>query len=96
MKKILLPVVFICTLTACERSSSYMQCGDYRVSDITFTPDGTIMDAYVNDTLTRFYLVQSASGSKYDGVYDAKQMILWSRGEAWTMFINDGPALECK
>lgn len=96
MKKTILSIILAVCLCACGNDDSRIHCGDYHVSDMTFGADGAVLHAVVNDVPVDFYLVVSASGAKYDGVIDAHHAVLWSHGDTWTMFIDDGAAIECK
>ena len=95
MKKIILPFLLISFLSGCESHEQTVQCGDYNVV-INFSEDGTIMHAVINGVPTDLYLVQSASGAKYDGVFNGQNLTMWSKGELWTAFINEGVAMGCE
>lgn len=96
MKKLILPVLLVAVLFACENMKTAAVCGDYKIN-MKFVDDGNKLFVRINGEDLSLNLVQSASGAKYDAVMkNGETLVLWNKGENWTMFIDDGPAIICK
>ncbi|MBQ4130143.1 MAG: MliC family protein [Alphaproteobacteria bacterium] len=95
MSKFVSLIVLISMLGACKPHQKPIVCGDYSVV-IKSNDDGTMLDATINEDATVLYLVVSASGAKYDGQLGDDKITLWNKGDAWTMFVNDGDAIVCE
>ncbi len=96
MKKLMIPVGLVLALMfACDKSKSAMTCGDYTIK-MSFSDQGSQMSAIINGISTDFVLVESASGAKYDGVFQGQEISLWGKGDTWTMFVDQNIVIECK
>lgn len=96
MKKILLCTLAVFTLVACERApKSNIVCGDYNIQ-MNFSEDGSMLHAIINGDDLDLTLAPSASGARYVGVLNDTNVTLWSKGDDWTMFLNDEDPIECK
>lgn len=100
MKKLIIPVLALGCLVACENKEKTTQipsyiCGAYDV-EFTFTEDGNIMHAIIAGDAVDLTLAPSASGAKYTGVLNDTNIVLWGKGEALTMYIGpDETMIEC-
>ncbi len=98
MKKILLPVLCVAMLGACDKKSDdaviVRQCGDYAV-EIKFADDGQKMNAVINGDAVELVNVVAASGAKYDGVLNDTAVTLWGKGADWTMILDEDMVIEC-
>ena len=55
-----------------------------------------IMHAIISGDAVDLALTQSASGAKYAGVLNDTNVVLWGKGDAWTMFLGpDETIIEC-
>lgn len=97
MKKIILPMLFSVVLCGCDSADKGISvvCGNYNVN-IQLSDDGAHLSALINNKPFDFILGQSASGAKYDGVVNGNDVVLWNKGETWTMFVNEDIVFECK
>lgn len=96
MKKLILPVLILAGVFACEKMNNSMRCGEYDIS-LKFRDDADEIWVNINNETIILNLVQSASGAKYDGVMkNGNVLTLWAKGDDWTMFINDGQPVYCK
>ncbi len=96
MKKLILPVLLIAGVFACEKMKVSATCGEYDV-DIRYVDDADALSVRIKNETVLLNLVPSASGVKYDGVMkNGDKLTLWGKGDVWTMFVNDGDAISCK
>lgn len=96
IKKLILPVLVIAALFACEKLKTSAVCGSYDVS-MRYVADGEKLSVRINGESLLLDLVPSASGEKYDGILkNGDTVTLWGKGGEWTMFINDGRGIICK
>ena len=100
MKRILSALVLCGLLSACDDASdvptvpSYV-CGNYTL-EMTFSEDGGVMHAVISGDAVDLVLSPSASGAKYVGMWNSTNIILWGKGNLWTMFLGpDETMIEC-
>ena len=100
MKKSVFLMLTLGCLSACDDTESVMQkntylCGNYDV-EMTFSDDGAIMHAIISGDAVDLALTQSASGAKYAGVLNDTNVVLWGKGDMWTLFVGpDETIIEC-
>lgn len=100
MKKSVFLMLALGCLSACDDTESVIQknaylCGNYDV-EMTFSDDGATMHAIISGDAVDLALTQSASGAKYAGVLNDTNVVLWGKGDAWTMFLGpDETIIEC-
>ena len=100
MKRIFSLLVLCGFLAACDnvqdsgKNPTYI-CGNYEM-EITFSDDGNTLHAVISGDAVDLSLSQSASGARYAGVLNDTSVILWNKGETWTMFVgSDETMIEC-
>lgn len=100
MKKSIIFMLVLGCLTACDGNETVSQknaysCGNYNV-EMEFSDDGAIMHAIISGDAVDLALTQSASGAKYSGFLNDTNVVLWGKGNAWTMFLGpDETIIEC-
>lgn len=98
MKKVFLFSVICASLAACDGDKksdvNIQQCGDYTV-EITPSQDGDKINAVLNGDAVELTRSIAASGAKFDGVLNDTAVVLWSKGESWTMILDDDMVIEC-
>lgn len=100
MKKILLSILAVLAVAACDKSDAVSekltyQCGEHSVS-ISFSEDGSVMNAVISGVSAEFVLSLSASGTRYVGKFNDTDMVLWGKGDTWTMFVGpEETSVEC-
>jgi len=97
MKKFMFCLLCAISLFACKKNSeeSVLHCGAYDVQ-IGITDDGNKMHANINGDVADLVLVPSASGAKYSGVLNDIVVVLWQKGENWTMLLDDEEIIDCR
>lgn len=87
-------------LNACDKQqlvqakTAYV-CGNYDV-EFNFSDDGHTMYAIISGDAVDLSLAQSASGAKYTGTLNDTSVVLWGKGNVWTMFIGpEETVVEC-
>jgi membrane-bound inhibitor of C-type lysozyme len=85
MRKLLICGLCVAALAACDKKEqpigeAAIKCGDLNVAIKTYSDR---IDATINEQTISMSQVVSASGAKYQS--DDKQLILWNKGESWTM-----------
>ena len=92
MKKFLSLFVF----AACEHEENtpILQCGGYDVQ-MDITDDGNTMRANINGDELELSLGPSASGAKYTGTLNDTVVILWQKGDTWTMMLDEEQIIDC-
>lgn len=97
MKKFL--VLFACAglLTACghDDGTEHQKCGGYDV-DMQFSDNGDTMVANINGDELELSNVVSASGAKFAGILNDTIVVLWNKGENWTLILDDDTIIECE
>ncbi len=97
MKKLLLLVMLTSVLGACNKQDEDLfirQCGDYTV-EMDFSDDGSYMNADINGDEVILERVISASGAKYSGVLNDTNIVMWGKGDEWTMLLDDDMIISC-
>lgn len=100
MKKSIIMVLAFGCLTACDSKESIPQkntysCGNYDI-EMSFSDDGATMHAVISGDAVDLSLTQSASGAKYTGILNDTTVVLWGKGDAWTLFVGpDETIIEC-
>ena len=88
MKKILTIGMCVLALAACEKKEPplavvQLKCGEHNLTIKVF--DGRI-DATIDGETLAMPQVVAASGAKYQ----FENLVLWNKGESWTMTLDDG------
>lgn len=96
MKKILFCVLGALLLVACEHNEeiNVHKCGGYDV-EMHFSEDGSTMTANINGDELELSNVVAASGAKYAGILNDTIVVLWNKGENWTMILDDETIIDC-
>lgn len=100
MKRILFTFMFVGALAACDKpeaiqNKNVYECGNYTV-EMNFSEDGNVLTAVIAGDSVDLNLTESASGAKYTGVLNDTNVVLWGKGDLWTMFVGDDEvAIEC-
>ena len=96
MKKFLILVVCAGLLVACGHNDGieHQKCGGYDV-DMQFSDDGDTMRANINGDELELSHVVSASGAKFAGILNDTIVVLWNKGENWTLILDDDTIIEC-
>ena len=97
MKKIFMLCGVLGALAACDKDAAepVLTCGDYEVS-VDF--DKSVVDnlhVVINSDAVELGLVESASGAKYQGVLNDTTVVLWQKGEDWTLMLDEDIIIEC-
>ena len=97
MKKFLICLMVVFIVSACNRSDEtpIVHCGGYDVQ-MTIADDGNTMHANINGDELDLLLVPSASGAKYSGVLNDIVVVLWNKGNTWTMLLDDEEIIDCQ
>ena len=97
MKKFLIYVFCIFALVACKRDEAQhvWHCGAYDVQ-MNMSDDGNTLHANINGDDLDLLLVPSASGAKYSGVLNDIVVVLWEKGDLWTMMLDDEEIIDCR
>ncbi len=97
MKKILICLFALFAVAACDRDDGapIFQCGDYDVQ-MEIAETGDAMRANLNGDDVDLALVPAASGAKYAGVLNDTVVVLWQKGDAWTLMLDDEQIIDCK
>ncbi len=96
MKKILICVMCAFMLVACNRGNGdeHQTCGGYDVK-MQFSENGDTMTANINGDELELSNVVAASGAKFAGILNDTVVVLWNRGENWTLILDDDTIIEC-
>jgi len=96
MKKFLVLLLCVFAVSACKRDEKtpVLQCGGYDVQ-MEISETGETMHANINGDELELTLGPSASGAKYTGTLNDTTVVLWSKGEAWTMMLDDEQIIDC-
>ena len=96
MRKLLACAVCLLSLVACnhEEETPALQCGGYDVQ-MTFADNGETMRANLNGDDVELSHVVSASGAKYAGMLNDTMVVLWSKGDVWTLMLDDEQIIDC-
>ena len=96
MKKFLLCVLCVFALTACNRDEEtpVLHCGGYDVQT-SFSDNGETLHANINGDDVDLSLVVSASGAKYTGILNDTVVVLWSKGDEWTLMLDEEQIIDC-
>lgn len=96
MKKLLICLVCGIALVACNRNdnNANQKCGGYDV-EMRFSENGDTMTANINGDELELSNVVAASGAKFAGILNDTVVVLWNRGENWTLILDDETIIEC-
>ena len=93
---ILAAVLGLCV--ACDRDdvqSASRTCGGYEVA-MQFDADNTdVLHAVINGDALDLTHDVSASGAKYRGVLNDTVVVLWQKGDDWTLMLDEDMVIEC-
>lgn len=97
MRKIFICLVCAFAMTACDHDGGtvHRKCGGYDV-DMHFSDNGDTMLANINGDELELSNVVSASGAKYAGILNDTIVVLWNKGENWTLVLDDETIIECE
>jgi membrane-bound inhibitor of C-type lysozyme len=70
-----------------------LTCGGY---EIVLDSGTEVLETTINGDAVTLNIAVSASGARYIGILNDQSVELWSKGENWTLYINDGEPIECK
>ena len=92
MKKIIVGVLGMFALAACDNADMptakpIYTCGNYDV-EINIADDGNVLHAVISGDAVDLGLAVSASGARYTGVLNDTPIVLWNKGDLWTMFVG--------
>lgn len=93
MKKILFSLIAALVLVGCNESEDLMKCGAYEVQT-ELREDGTLR-AVLNGDEVILNQVMAASGVRYEGVLNEIDVVLWNKGNDWTLILHDEEPVEC-
>lgn len=97
MKKTIVLALVLGICAACDsvKNDTQYLCGDYDIK-ISVSNDGDVMNAVIAGDAVDLVLSPSASGAKYVGVWNSTNVVLWGKGNLWTMFLGpDETMIEC-
>ena len=60
-----------------------------------FSDNGDTMRANINGDELELSNVVSASGAKYAGILNDTIVVLWNKGENWTLILDDETIIDC-
>ncbi|HNY25654.1 MAG TPA: MliC family protein [Alphaproteobacteria bacterium] len=92
MKKLLLCFITVLAVCGCDKSHDSLKCGEY---EVTVKLQGDILTTVINGDAVDLKQGISASGVRYVGVLNDTNVVMWNKGEHWTLFLNDEP-VECE
>lgn len=97
MKRFLFCLLCVFALGACSHDDDkpVLRCGGYEVQ-MDFLPDGNSINANINGDELELVIVPSASGAKYSGVLNDIVVVLWQKGETWTMMLDEEEIIDCR
>lgn len=76
------------------RETFALKCGGYDV--VIEVVSGDTLNTTLNGEKIRMNRAISASGAKYEGKGAAVLAAMWSKGDNWTLHINDEVVHDCK
>lgn len=96
MKNIFICLVCGIALAACNQNDGieHQKCGGYDV-EMRFSENGDTMTANINGDELELSNVVSASGAKFAGILNDTLVVLWNKGEKWTLILDDDTIIEC-
>lgn len=96
MKKFI--IILLCTfaVAACgrEEKEPVFRCGGYDVQ-MDIAENGESMHVNINGDELDLSHVVSASGAKYSGILNDTVVVLWEKGNVWTMMLDDEQIIDC-
>ena len=97
MKKVLICLLGSLMLASCgqDEKTPVLQCGGYDIQ-MELSSDGDAMHANINGDELDLSHVVAASGAKYAGILNEIVVVLWQKGDAWTLMLDDDQLIECK
>ena len=96
MKKLIFMVFCALVLVACGKDDGivHQKCGGYDI-EMRFSDTGDTMTANINGDELELSSVVSASGAKFAGILNDTIVVLWNKGENWTLMLDDDTIIEC-
>jgi membrane-bound inhibitor of C-type lysozyme len=91
MKK-LIPMLLLAACAGRPVSSATSMCDGHKVRTKTYD-DYTVLK--IDGKKSKLSRAVSASGAKYEGVFDGKQTTLWNKGEKFTITMDGKAWPEC-
>lgn len=93
MKKVLFPLLAVLAVSACGKSDDLMKCGAY---EVTVALNGEELTAVLNGDEVVLKQAVAASGVRYVGELNDTEVVLWNKGDDWTLYLADEDPIECK
>ena len=96
MKKFLFLLICAFLVTACNQDNdvTHQKCGGYDI-EMHFSENGETMTANINGDELELSNVVSASGARYAGILNDTIVVLWNKGENWTLVLDDETIIDC-
>lgn len=97
MKKFAFMIMAVAALAACnkEEDTGTRICGDYEVAMEIPADNPDVLHAVINGDAVDLTISQSASGARYQGVLNDTVVVLWQKGEDWTLMLDEDIIIEC-
>lgn len=98
MRKLLVLFAVLVGVCACDRSdtSHITVCGDYEVTMEFSDDEHDTMRAVLNGDAVDLTRVVAASGAKYQGVLNDIVVVLWNKGDDWTLMLDEDTIIDCE
>ncbi len=80
-------------LSGCDTPDDFMKCGEYEVKTEIHEDS---MTATINGDMVELKHMVSASGAQYEGTLNDVSVVLWNRGDDWTLILGNDSPIECK
>ena len=96
MKKFLFMLVCLVALVSCGHDDGvvHKKCGGYDV-EMRISESGDTMVANINGDELELSNVVAASGAKFAGILNDTIVVLWNKGENWTLVLDDDTIIDC-
>lgn len=95
MKKVLGPLVLMLALSACgDTNTIQLDCSGNDVA-INMSEDGESLSTVINGENVDFNIAISASGVRYVGQINGTEVVLWNKGEDWTLYFDENTPIAC-
>lgn len=97
MRKLLFGFVALAAIAACDRADvdAGITCGAYDVTVAFDDANADTLHAVLNGDAVDLVRAVAASGAKYQGVLNDTTVVLWEKGENWTLMLDEDTIIEC-